>query len=125
MEELSDSVEYEIGNAARVWDVMQDLFQHFQLRPARRVYSIHAGSVLAVLSRWWACKSGVSVPTSLLRSSLTDIPESVLAPSVLSLGKRNSFNVEEYANIFDLGPEQGLDYETGMLVSLIKIYGQI
>jgi hypothetical protein len=123
LEEFSESQVYEIDNADRVWAVMQELFQHFQLFPARRVYSIHSNSVLAVLARWWAAKSGSVLPTALQRSSLVDVPEAVLAPSVLSLSKRNSFNIEEYVRILGVQPDEGLDYETGVLANLIKIYG--
>jgi hypothetical protein len=124
LDEPSESAEFDLCNVSRVWSVMQELFAHLQQFPARRVYSIHAYSTLAVLARWYSCRAGVAVPNVLLRPLLVDIPEAVLAPSILSLQKRNSFDVEEYARILELSPDEGYDRETGLLISLIKLYGQ-
>lgn len=125
LENPADCDEYEISSPARLWQVMKELFDAARLKTPRHVYTIHANSVLAVLARWTACKYGTSAPACFHRPALVDIPEAVLAPSILSLFKRNSFNVEEYARILELNPEEGYDTETGLLLGLIKIYGQI
>lgn len=89
----------------------------------RRVVTIHALSVLGRLVRWHGLRTGTTPPQSLTVPSLIDLVDRVNSPAALAYSARMAFRVSDYTELLQLQPEPGTDPETGLLLDLLKRYG--
>ncbi len=96
---------------------------HPEVSGRRRVVTIHALSMLGRLARWHAALCGVQTPPTLCPPSLIDLVDRVNSPAVLAYSARMSFRVADYVELLQLVPEPGVDPETGLLLNLLKRYG--
>lgn len=91
--------------------------------PGRRVVTIHALSLLGRLARWHHLRTGQPLPSSLVPPALVDLVDRVNAPAALAYSARMAFRAEDYTELLQLIPEAGVDRETGLLLNLLKRYG--
>lgn len=90
---------------------------------ADKVYTIHAAGMLGRLLRWKAARDHLRPRINLQPPQLIDVVDAVNKPAVLSVNVRHNFALWHYEQLLGVRPLEGYDHETGVLLNLIKTYG--